>query len=347
MLRTNSNLVGSFLKDHPLSFSVVSLLLSFALGFFASNNGIIPHIVSSYDVAKPFREKTASKYVSPLLFCSESTPSLEDKDLTQKLSKLVDVRIQDGTIDNASIYVRALTTGEWSGVNEDDKYSPASLMKVAVMLAYFKEAESNPGLLSEVIHYGGIDKDANSLENIKPEKSIQKDHQYTIDELIEYVIKYSDNNAALALNTLADKALFNEIYVDLGLPMPPTSSNPGTADYMSVKLFSRFFRVFYNATYLNTEFSEKAIKLLLEAKFPGGIASGVPKGTEIASKFGERTIVSGDGAVTSRELHDCGIVYAKDNPYLLCIMTKGGDLTKLSGVIREISTLVYKNIVSD
>ncbi|MCU1386640.1 MAG: hypothetical protein JWL71_5337 [Acidobacteria bacterium] len=215
-------------------------------------------------------------------------------------------------------------------------------MKVAEMLAYFKETEKEPKLLSKKVDYGGIDIDANLQENFKPEKSIQKNTTYTIDDLITYMVEYSDNNAALVLNNLADTSIFNEIYSDLGLPVPP-SSNAGTADYMSVKLFSRFFRIFYNATYLSPDLSEKAIKLLLKAKFPEGIAGGIPSGIEIASKFGERTVLNTNGAADYHELHDCGIVYTT-NPYLLCIMTKGNDLTSLASVIRDISKLVYQNV---
>lgn len=332
-------------KKSPFIFWVTALLFSFLLGFIASRKGLDTSLFQSETNGTPFREKTESKYISPPLFCSESAPSKENKDLTNKMTKLINGHVREGSIDNASVYVRMLTTGEWAGVNEDYKYSPASLMKVAEMIAYFKEAESDPNLLSKKIYYGGIDKDANSFENFKPEKSIQKNTSYTIDELIDYMIKYSDNNAALVLNTLAEASLFDEIYSDLGLPFPP-ASNGGSTDYMSVKLFSRFFRVFYNATYLSSSLSEKAIKLLLKAKFPEGIAGGIPEGIEVASKFGERTVLKQDVRMVNRELHDCGIVYAQKEPYLLCIMTKGKDLSALSSIIRDISSLVYKEVGS-
>jgi beta-lactamase class A len=330
---------------YPISSCVSMILIGFTLGILVDTKDLsvgLSQLRGGNPIA--LREKTESKYIAPLLFCSESAPSYEDKELTARLAKLISVRTSDGTIHSASVYVRTLNSGEWAAVNEDEKYSPASLMKVAEMLAYFKEAEADPGLLSKKIEYGGIDKDANSLENFKPEKSIQKGATYTIDDLISYMIQYSDNNAALVLHTLADKSAFSEIYSDLNLPVPP-ETNAGTAEYMSVKVFSRFFRVFYNATYLSPEFSEKAIKLLLKTKFPEGIAGGVPPGSEIASKFGERTILKPNQTVDHRELHECGIVYAENQPYLLCIMTKGDDLLKLSQVIREISSLVYKDIV--
>lgn len=326
--------------------AIVSTVALFAAGFGGfeiSQHRIFSGVLPSDPATTALREPTDSKYISPLLFCSEASPDHEDQGLTKSLTELIEKETKQGSVRNVSVYVRDLKTGVWAAVNENEKYSPASLMKVAEMLAYFKESEKEPNLLSKKVEYGGIDIDANLQENFKPEKSIEKNHTYTIEDLITYMVEYSDNNAALALNTLANKSIFNEIYSDLGLPVPP-SSNAGTADYMSVKLFSRFFRIFYNATYLNPELSEKAIKLLLLAKFPEGIAGGIPTGIEVASKFGERSVLKSDGLVDYRELHDCGIVYLKNHPYLLCIMTKGEDLSVLSSVIREISTLVYKDI---
>jgi hypothetical protein len=45
-----------------------------------------------------------------------------------------------------------------------------------------------------------------------------------------------------------------------------------------------------------------------------------------------------------RELHDCGIVYLPDNPYLLCVMTKGNDFAKMEKIIEEISRLSYERL---
>jgi hypothetical protein len=58
----------------------------------------------------------------------------------------------------------------------------------------------------------------------------------------------------------------------------------------------------------------------------------------VAHKFGER--IMGD----SFQLHDCGIVYYPDNPYLLCVMTKGHDFYKQQTAIQIISKFIYNKI---
>lgn len=65
----------------------------------------------------------------------------------------------------------------------------------------------------------------------------------------------------------------------------------------------------------------------------------MPKDVEIAHKFGQRDV---DG-VGLKQLHDCGIVYHPDGPYLLCVMTRGFDYDILSNVIGEISKRTYNS----
>lgn len=51
-----------------------------------------------------------------------------------------------------------------------------------------------------------------------------------------------------------------------------------------------------------------------------------------------------NGAVNSRELHDCGIIYHPYRPYLLCVMTSGKDFQGLKDTIQAISTLTYQEV---
>jgi len=43
------------------------------------------------------------------------------------------------------------------------------------------------------------------------------------------------------------------------------------------------------------------------------------------------------------QLHDCGIVYYPQRPYVICVMTKGRDLDVLKNVIKGISEIVYEH----
>ena len=111
-------------------------------------------------------------------------------------------------------------------------------------------------------------------------------------------------------------------------------------DFVSVKTYSSFFRILYTATYLNREMSEKALEMLSRAQFREGIPGKLPQKIKVAHKFGERGFVDSN----IKQLHDCGIVYLPNSPYLICIMTKGNDFNKLRQVISEISLIVYNQV---
>jgi beta-lactamase class A len=102
--------------------------------------------------------------------------------------------------------------------------------------------------------------------------------------------------------------------------------------------------VLYNASYLNRELSEKALKHLSSSVFREGIIAGTPPGVEIASKFGERTIHVSDEEPDIMQLHDFGIIYFPKHPYLLGVMTRGKDFKELGKVIRDISHEVYEEV---
>lgn len=75
-----------------------------------------------------------------------------------------------------------------------------------------------------------------------------------------------------------------------------------------------------------------------QTEFKEGLNRGLPAEITVAHKFGERDLGQ------QKELHDCGIVYYPNQPYLLCVMTKGADFDDLSETIGEISKLVYNFI---
>ena len=67
----------------------------------------------------------------------------------------------------------------------------------------------------------------------------------------------------------------------------------------------------------------------------------------LKDKFGERTFYAAEKEAPIRQLHDCGLVYAKDGkePYTFCIMTEGVKFEDLEGVLQEISLIVYNGLV--
>lgn len=137
-----------------------------------------------------------------------------------------------------------------------------------------------------------------------------------------------------------DDKSFVDIVTDLGIPRPADGSAQFTVD---PKQYALFLRVLYNATYLDAQMSDYALTMLSQTDFNDGLRAGVPATVDVAHKFGEGQTPQ-DKIDGVKELHDCGIVYDANNPYALCIMTKGTDFTAQSAAIRDVSARVYQYV---
>ena len=161
--------------------------------------------------------------------------------------------------------------------------------------------------------------------------------------MIDHMILYSDNNAEqlLADHLAATDHLdvLNNLFGDLGIKV-----NTANTDNMTVQTYSLFLRVLYNATYLDRNDSEKALKLLSESEFSDGIRAGIPSNIAIAEKFGDARMADAAGTMVGAELQNCGLVYYPEHTYLLCIMTKGDTIPDLETAISGVSKLIYRSV---
>jgi beta-lactamase class A len=321
----------------PASFGII---IGICVGWF-----IRTAEVPTASMVKTIRE-TSSQYplVSQLLLIS--TPEDDAGEQYTPLTNILQSYIQNAKnnkeAEDVSVYVRDLNSNIWTGVNQNDKYSPASMLKIATLMAFLEQSESNPALLSDSVKIpASFPNNDSDQDYYPPPHPLSPGNTYTNAQLLTAMISSSDNNAVVWLDDELGPTPLNTIYTDLQMPQ----ENSGGIDYMSPGLFSRLYRVLYNATYLSPELSEKTLEILTHTDFAQGIPSGVPASTTIAHKFGERTFTTSAGTVTGRELHDCGIVYYPNNPYFICVMTKGTSFPALEKIISDISALVWNQIV--
>ncbi len=270
--------------------------------------------------------------LNPILF-SEGVQFTELKPFEYKVRKLITEAKKAKRVDDVALYYRDLGNGPTFGFEADAMFSPASLMKVPLMMAVLKEAQTKPALLSQRIRndqpeLGRSDFDTHPLK---------RGEEYTVDELLRVMIGASDNDAVVMLRTVVGDGPLNDVFRDFGLLIPEVRS---LDDSMTAREYSTFFRILYNASYLDRNMSQKALQYLSAAQFKQGLVAGIPPGVVVAHKFGERSFTDKN----TKQLHDCGIVYHHDDPYVLCIMTRGDDFENLSGVIRDISKLVYDEV---
>lgn len=312
-----------------------SLLIIFLVGFLIGKTKNEEHYGEEI-VRKNFNYK----YINPILECN-SDISLNSKltPIKESIESIINQEVSKKNITFASIYYRDLNNGPWFGINEKEYFSPASLIKVPILIAYLKKAETDPSLLQKKLTVSDNPETGNNIQNIKPSVATVVKQEYTIEKLLEEMIIYSDNNA---YNTLAENLTGDEImkvYQDLDIDISKAFENPN-GNIITVKNYASFFRILYNGSYLNNEMSEKALKLLNQVEYKDALVAGVPKDIMVSHKFGERKYLD----TNEIQFHDCGIVYFPKKPYLLCVMTKTTqNANKAINFIKEISQVVYRS----
>jgi beta-lactamase class A len=274
-------------------------------------------------------------YIDPLLFCADRDLKGQTAAFSQRmqdeLTALIDNEKRAGALSDASVLYRDLSNGPRVTVNGDMASAPASLLKVPLALSIYRRAATDPSFLQKKVKMDIPDQNAG--EHFTAPHKAEPGKEYTVDELLQLSLIDSDNNATdLLIMQLSDDELRNS-YEDLGIQVP--IDNP-SAYTMNVAVYSSFFRILYNASYLSRDMSERLLSNLAGSTFTKGIVAGVPSGTKVAHKFGEH--VASDG---TKQLHDCGVVYRTGRPYLLCVMTKGNDFEKLASAIADISKEVW------
>lgn len=282
-------------------------------------------------------------YINPLLECELGKRYIaqgKPRPYVTDIENYIESEKSKRNVSEVSLYYRDLNNGPWIGIEEDALFFPASLLKVPIVMYFYKESESKPGLLQTTVTVPKIIYKSNINQLYKPEESIQQGQQYTYHQLIDYAIRYSDNDAVSLLQNISAGKHIDKIFKDLHLFVDFNA--PDKNGFMSVKDYATFFRILYNTSYLSQSNSEEMLKLLSNTTFDQGIRKFIPEDIKVAHKFGEIELDMHGYS----QLHDCGIVYYPSHPYILCIMTRGHDKKILANTIANLSRIVYEQIKS-
>lgn len=326
----------------PLLFMAGMVAGFFVRGFFSKMFEQALEPPRAFVEMEQTREVRAGGYefINPLLECDNFNPIRGSALVT--LESDINAYIQKALLENkaqhVSVYFRDLNNGPWVGINEDEKYSPASLLKVPLAIAALKRAELEPYFLNKQVKYQ-TQQSAKALPNMNDTVYLKQGKVYSIEELVEHMVVGSDNEAMMLVLKNTGEGLTGKVMGDLGINK---TGKDNKNDFVSVREYSSMFRLLFNATYLSKEKSDMLLGIMSRSKYTDGLVAGVPPDVKVSHKFGERAF---DNSAT-RQLHDCGIVYMSGTPYLLCVMTRGDDFKELTSVIAEISEIVYTKMYS-
>ena len=273
------------------------------------------------------------RFIKPLVLFDLKTESDQMKSLKNEVTSYIDRKKQEGIISSAAVYIRELNNGSWMSINKDELFSPGSLMKIPTMITILKQAETDLTLLDKKIffsrHFSGIP------EQTLAARPMQEGAYYSVKDLLYYMIVNSDNDATALLNQNLNFSVMAKMFSDFQLPVPDKMQQDYLIDVASC---SRFLRVLYSASYLSKANSQFAMELLTKSNFKKGLVKDINPELPVAHKFGERN-VNGE-----QQLHEFGIFFINNNPYLLGVMTKGVNHLLLPEVLSGISGLVYRSL---
>ncbi len=288
------------------------------------------------------------QFIKPNINCDVSDQKAASlSDLQDRLRVLTEGYKNIGKAKRIGIFVRDLTSNRFAGVNDNDVFYMASFLKIPVLIGGYKLAEVEPRILDQEIQYDGTP-NLYDTQIIKPKEQLVAGTKYTIRELMHRAIVYSDNTAAQLLFNYYPSEFIDRILQALGIQITrPTNENE---NLITARTYAGVFRMLYNSSYLTEEYSNSALKTLSQSTFSNGATAKLPSSVVVAHKFAERTGVDPQNpAQIIRQVHECGIVYAKDGkePYSFCILTEGDDYTDLEEVLQDTSLDIYNAMVGN
>ncbi|KKU81353.1 MAG: Peptidoglycan-binding domain 1 protein [Parcubacteria group bacterium GW2011_GWA1_47_8] len=228
---------------------------------------------------------------------------------------------------NVSVYFEYLPTGASIAINKDAEFYPASLLKVPVAMAVAKKVERGDWKWTNELVLMSTDKD-NKFGTLYKEPS---NSTFTIEELVRRSLTDSDNTAHFILVRNLEMEEMKDVYDHMGLV-----GFLETEGSLSAKKYSVMVRALYSASYTTEENSQKLLSYLTQSPFSSYSQSGLPKGVSFAHKIGVD--------IDRKVFLDSGIVYEKNRPYILTIMTKNKGEQIATKMMADISEKVYNYV---
>lgn len=326
--------------SHVVAFFFVAIAFSALGGYLIGTEKQISRVKEYFENTNPINKRDYPYDFISSSVGSDSLPATSIGLYTNgysKLKSIIDSHLEDGSLSDVSLYYRDLKSLGWFGYREDESFVPASLLKLIFALAVYKQEEAAPGFLTKKIQFTQAVYDVASKRGSVDTKLILN-QWYSMQDLVEDMMINSDNSARDLISTAVDERYIDELYSIVDVHTPEARK-----EYqISAKDYSLFLRILYNSKFINEEHSNALLAIMAKSSFTGGLVGGVDAAIPIAHKFGVYTFTDGTNSnKVVQEIHDCGIIYYPNEPYLLCVMTKGENQDTLASIIREISKSVY------
>ncbi len=220
------------------------------------------------------------------------------------------------------LYIVNLKDGFSYGINEDEIFQAASLIKLPVMAAAFLESESGNFNLDDKYKLQNSDKisGSGSLYS-KPEG-----YEVSYRDLVRLMGKQSDDTAFNILRKKLGDAKIEEFIKKFGMSKTSLKENETTPKDIGI-----FFSNLWKGNILSNKLRDEILESLTDTIYENWLASGIFKHVRIAHKYGREVNV----------VNDAGIVFS-EKPFVIVVLSKGVKTSEADEIFPEISKFIYE-----
>ncbi len=236
------------------------------------------------------------------------------------------------TLDTSfGMYFEYLPTGVSIGINEKESYILASLLKVPLAMAVYKQIEKGDLKSDQTLEVKKehLDPYFGELWKAGPGQTL------TTTQALQETLINSDNTAKNVLFSAIPEGSLENVFDSLDIPKELTNNSP----VVTPKNYSSVLRSLYLSSYLKPEDSNEILSLLTRTPFSDKLAAGVPKDVKVAHKIGVHEGENKDTSIFT----DCGIIYYPKRPYILCMMTRSPEKDTQKNM-KNVSKIIYDYI---
>lgn len=231
-------------------------------------------------------------------------------------------------------FYKNLHTGECFGLNQQEEFLAASVIKLPVYAVIMKLAAEGRVDLSETL----ICREEDKLPPCGALYFFTGEVAADIRTLCGLMISLSDNAATNLLLRRFGLDFLNEQFRQLGMEkthlerllFDGEASARGLENKIVPEEIGALFEQIARRSFVSEQVSAEMEKLLLEQQINHKIPGYLPEGTPVAHKTGE------DDGITN----DVGIVFAKE-PFVLCFAYNGPDVPLAERTLRQLALDLY------
>jgi len=248
-------------------------------------------------------------------------PEIKWKELYYEIENIL-----EDAQEKYAVWIEYLHTSESISINSDTIFKPASIYKVPLAVLVMQKIDQGELtletelFLSEKDHQYEFDALAKRGEN----------YNISVDELLYYLIRYSDNTAVNVL----ERAL-GGYYTGIELMKSELGVTTFTKDPQEVTAedIAIIFRGIYKKEYLSKESNDYLFDHLTNVMHwhNDRIAAGVPEGISVAHKIGNL-----DGIY-----QDAGIVFGEQRDFIIVVLNENVNGVNAKEIIQKITEITY------